>query len=62
MYQFERYVHVTHLLLMFLFIYLISIVYTCRYVRHLKLNVGNKSHVEASMCNQYLTEEPSRTL
>ncbi|XP_057543445.1 uncharacterized protein LOC130821673 [Amaranthus tricolor] len=27
-----------------------------RYLRHLKLNVKNKAHVEASICNAYLTE------
>ncbi|XP_057548066.1 uncharacterized protein LOC130826501 [Amaranthus tricolor] len=30
-----------------------------RYLRHLKLNVKNKAHVEASICNAYLTEEAS---
>ncbi|XP_057548135.1 uncharacterized protein LOC130826571 [Amaranthus tricolor] len=30
-----------------------------RYLRHLKLNVRNKAHVEASICNAYLTEEAS---
>ena len=40
---------------------LVKLIYlfTIRYLRHLKLNVGNKAHVEASMCNQYLTEEAS---
>lgn len=30
-----------------------------RYLRHLKLNVKTKAHVEASICNAYLTEEAS---
>ena len=32
----------------------------CRYLRHLMLNVKNKAHVEASICNAYLTEEASQ--
>ncbi|CAO2825429.1 unnamed protein product [Amaranthus hypochondriacus] len=30
-----------------------------RYLRHFKINVENKAHVEASMCNQYLAKETS---
>ena len=38
------------------------LIFTCGYLRHLKLNVANKAHVEASMCNQYLIEEASHLI